>query len=218
MENLIAFLESYGSIIAWCVAIGLSLALGVLAYVNHKKGRFDARMIAFASISIAMSMILNLLPAFSMPNGGSITVARLLPLVAFAYIFGFGPGCIAGCIYGLLDFMMKPYFVHPVQFLLDYPLAFAGVGFAGIQFFKSKKGIIWSLVLGTVITGVSRWVFSTTSGVLYWEAELWYSITYNSVLLADTAVCLAVVLLVFTSSSLTRLMESQKPSYRKRLF
>ena len=205
MENFIAFLESYGNLIAWIIIGSLTVGLGLLAIVNNKKGRFDARLIAFAALSIALAMILNfissILPLPKMPQGGSITIARLLPLIIFAYIYGFTPGCIVGAIYGILD----------------YPIAFACVGFAGIQFFKGKKGILWSLILGTIITGLARFTFSTVSGILYLGATPAFSLAYNSIILIDTAICLVVALPMFASKSLVHLIEGQKPSYRTKL-
>ncbi len=221
MENFIAFLESYGNLIAWIVIGLLTVGLGLLAILNNKKGRFDARLIAFAALSIALAMILNfissILPLPKMPQGGSITIARLLPLIIFAYIYGFTPGCIVGAIYGILDFIMSPWFFAPMQFMLDYPIAFACVGFAGIQFFKGKKGILWSLILGTIITGLARFTFSTVSGILYLGATPAFSLAYNSIILIDTAICLVVALPMFASKSLVHLIEGQKPSYRTKL-
>ncbi|MEG1520573.1 MAG: energy-coupled thiamine transporter ThiT, partial [Clostridia bacterium] len=178
MEKFKAFWEAYGETTVMIVACSLAVILFAIAIVNQKKGKFTSKMISNGAISIALAMILNLLPAYSMPNGGSVTLARLLPLVVFAYVYGFGPGCVIGAMYGLLDFAMKPYFLNIIQFLLDYPLAFAGVGFAGLNFFKNPRLKLVSLVIGTVITGLSRWAFSTASGVLYWGVPFIGSLTY----------------------------------------
>lgn len=44
-----------------------------------------------------------------------------------------------GFVYGLLQSMQDPYIIHPAQFLLDYPIAFAMAGLAGIL--KTRRSL-----------------------------------------------------------------------------
>ena len=50
-------------------------------------------------------------------------------LIAFAY----GPevGFLAGFAYGILNLLLNPYILHPVQVLFDYPLPFMALGLWG---------------------------------------------------------------------------------------
>lgn len=196
--------------IVMAVCVVLAALIVVFAISQKKKGKFTSKMISHGAIAIAIACVLNLFPVFSMQNGGSITIARLAPLLIFAYIYGFAPGAVIGALYGVIDFIMKPYFINFFQFLLDYPLAFAGVAFAGLMFIRGSKSGIWSFIIGTVITGVSRWVFSTISGVVYWNVPFLGSLSYNSIVLIDTAICLVIVTLLFSSKSFLNFIDQQK--------
>lgn len=56
----------------------------------------------------------------------------MLPLMLFSYMFGIRKGIIVGAIYGVLQAIQDPWIIHPAQFFLDYPIAFAMTGLAGI--------------------------------------------------------------------------------------
>jgi thiamine transporter len=71
------------------------------------------------------------------------------------------------------------YITHPIQAVLDYPLAFACVGAAGLL--KERP------VLGTVIAGAARFVCHVLSGVIFFSSYApkgqspWvYSAIYNA--------------------------------------
>ncbi|MEG2116655.1 MAG: hypothetical protein RRZ69_03115, partial [Clostridia bacterium] len=74
MEKFKVFWETYGETTVMIVACALAVILFAIAIVNQKKGKFTSKMISNGAISIALAMILNLLPAYSMPNGGSVTL------------------------------------------------------------------------------------------------------------------------------------------------
>ncbi len=210
MEAIKAFWANHGETTVIVFACVLAVALLIVALVNGRKGKFTTRMITVAAMSIALSMVLNLLPPlWQMPNGGSVTWGRLVPLVIFAYIYGFGRGCIVGAIYGVLDFIMEPFVAHPVSFLLDYPLAFAMVGLAGLRLFKGNKTVL-SLVIGTCLAGVGRFAMSSISGTIFYGVPLLGSMAYNSALLVDMALCLAVILLLTLSKSFMHFVELQR--------
>ena len=107
--------------------------VGVLAFSAFFLGRkdkkgFDTKAISYAAVCIALSFALSYLRFVQLPQGGSITPASLLPIMVYAYMFGVKKGIFAGFIYGILQAVQDPYIIHPAQFLLDYPIAFAFVG------------------------------------------------------------------------------------------
>lgn len=199
------FLE-VGIVFFCVVAVTVILTLAIKA---NKKGKFDSSAITYGGIAIALSMVLNLITVYSMPNGGSVTAGRILPLLIFSYLFGMSKGAVVGAVYGVLDFIAKPYFVNIFQFLLDYPLAFSCCCFGGL-FRNNEKLSAFSLSVGTVFAGLGRFLFSSVSGALYWGMTFIPSMAYNSVLLIDTAVCLVVILLLSTSKSFRNLLISKK--------
>lgn len=58
---------------------------------------------------------------------------------------------LVGAAYGFVQFLQGGlYFVHPVELLLDYPLAFAMLGLAGLSNkFSDQWGMIPGIILGT---------------------------------------------------------------------
>ena len=118
----------------WGVIVALLLVGIVVFAVSKDKKRWTARMLANGALCIALSTVLSFITLYKMPQGGSITLASMLPMFLFAYAYGVGPGMLVGAAYGFVQFLQGGlYFVHPVELLLDYPLAFAMLGLAGLS-------------------------------------------------------------------------------------
>ena len=146
-----------------------------------------------AGICVAMSFVLSYIKLFSAPQGGSVTLASMLPIMLYAYLYGTKRGLLVGLVYGLLQFIQKPEISHWAQVVLDYPVAFAVIGLAGIS--KHIPAGIFKLPIGTVIGGVARWIVHTVSGFLFFSEilngnALTFSIVYNGwYMLFDTLIC-----------------------------
>ena len=122
---------------------------------------------------------------------------------------------MAGVIYGFLQFIQAPWFYHPVQFLLDYPIAFAALGVAGmfkeIGLFKNKQVV--GFALGAFIAGILRYFSHVVSGVfIFGSADASYtavawSFLYNSFVFADLAIALVAGLMMFTSKAFVARLE-----------
>ena len=126
--------EKFGEtpLTAW-IAFGTLILLGiVLRVVIGSAKKWDPRMISYGALSIALSFVLSLIRLFRMPSGGSVTPGSMLPIMLFAASYGIGPGMLAGLVYGLLQYLQGGWFLNPWQFILDYPLAFAMLGLAGL--------------------------------------------------------------------------------------
>ena len=118
--------------VTWGVIAALLIFGIVLFAITKDKKRWTARMLANAALCIALATVLSFVRLYKMPQGGSITPASMLPLFLFAYAYGVGPGMLVGAAYGLVQFLQDAYFVHPIELLLDYPLAFAMLGLSGL--------------------------------------------------------------------------------------
>ena len=178
----------------WCFAIGaLVVTVGLLIYLAkrpQKAGKTDTRALTYGALCMAMSFVLSYIKLYSMPLGGSVTLASMLPLLWYSNKFGVRNGLIAGAAYGLLQLIQKPEIYHWAQVLLDYPLAFAALGLAG-----SVK----NLQLGSVIGVAGRWICHILSGAIFfaeWVPEGWsnawvYSAAYNGgYLLVELILCI----------------------------
>ena len=139
----------------WGILAALVI-LGIVLYaLTRQKQRWTARMIANAALSIALAFVLSYIRLYKLPQGGAITPASMLPILLFAYAYGVVPGMTVGAAYGVLQFIQDAYFVHPVELLLDYPLAFAMLGLAGIAH-NSRSS--WSLVKGILLGVCGRFL------------------------------------------------------------
>ncbi len=193
----------------WIALIALVALAVVLLVVGRKNTKWSANTIAYAALAIALSYILSNIRLYRMPQGGSVTLASMLPLMLFSYAFGLVPGLLTGFTYGLLQFLQTPSLlpIAPLyavcQILLDYPLAFGLIGLAGI--FKPKKGgnDRLPLALGIGLTSILRFACSVLSGVLFFaeyagDQNPWvYSIGYNgSYMLVEMIICIALGVMV----------------------
>lgn len=204
---------------SWGLYLFAALALGVILLAafffarNEKKG-FDTKSITYAAVCIAMSFALSYIRIVKLPQGGSITVASLLPLMLYSYMFGAKKGVFAGFIYGILQAIQSPSILHPAQFLLDYPLAFAAVGLAGA--FKNMRAFEKfpqvRFALGATVAGLGRFVMHFLSGWLAFgvfapegQHPALYSFIYQAgYVLPDLLIVVIVGVLAFSSKAVVK--------------
>lgn len=187
-------------------------ATGAFLFDKGSAKGFDTRTIAAAAICVAFSFALSFIKVFDMPQGGAITLVSLLPLLVFSYIYGTKKGVFVGVLYGLLQAIQDPFIIHPAQFLLDYPIAFSFVGFGGM--FAHVKALDKvpqvKFLLGALVAGAGRYISHVLSGVFAFSAyagdtPIWiYSLTYNTFVLVDIAIAIAVGVVVFSSKTFMR--------------
>lgn len=190
----------------------------VMWFVGDKRKMSDTRSIVYGAISIALSFALSYARIFKLPQGGSVTFASLLPLMIYCCMFGTRRGLIVCTIYGVLQALQDPYIIHPMQFLLDYPLAFGLIGVSGIFMekgvFKDKKVV--AFLLGGVIAVVLRYACHVCSGVFAfadyadldkYDTAIAYSLAYNSFAFVDMLIALVAGSVMFASKSFTALMQ-----------
>lgn len=197
-------------------AVVILAVLVVLWFVGDKRKLNDTRSIVYGAVAMALAFVLSYARLFKLPNGGSITFASLLPLMIYCCMFGTRRGLIVCSLYGVLQALQDPYIIHPMQFLLDYPLAFGLVGVSGIFMekgvFKEKK--ILAFLLGGVVAVLFRYICHVCSGAFAFaeytdfKAALAYSLGYNATyVFADMAISLVAGSFLFTSKSFTAAMQ-----------
>lgn len=211
--------ESLALYVSSLAAVALLLFITWFFGRNESKD-FDSKSITYAGICIAMSFALSYLRLIRMPQGGSITPASLLPLMIYAYLFGVRKGVFAGFAYGLLQALQDPSILHPAQFLLDYPVAFAWIGIAGI-FAKVKKLDKYpqlQFACGATLAGLGRFAMHFLSGAFAFGAfapdgtpVLLYSFTYQAgYVLPDLAIAVIAGILLFSSKTFVKELRSVK--------
>jgi len=183
-------------------------ALAVRARMNLNPAHWGVRALAEIAVAIALASALSWLAQvfpLRMPQGGSFGL-EMLPILFIALRRGVVPGCVAGGLFGLLQLTGVagvPYIYHPLQAALDYPLAFAGLGLAGLVPVGGLVSARDALRLGAAVLVGSgaRLACHFLSGLIFfaeyapaWEAPWLYSITYNLLYLVPSAIVTALVL------------------------
>ncbi|MBR6668597.1 MAG: energy-coupled thiamine transporter ThiT [Clostridia bacterium] len=218
----------------WITLFTLVILAAIMVGMSVSRKTWTAKSMAYAALSIALSFVLSYIKIWRMPNSGSVTLASMLPLMLFAASYGVGPGLLAGAAYGMLQYLQGGWFVHPIQFLLDYPLAFALIGLAGVYKLLPKQYLEWApiivptfmysdekphlrwafkpwdgcaLHICMVLGALGRCLSATLAGIFYWDTAPWASLVYNGAyLVPDTLIC--IVLAVFVGKRIMKMMKN----------
>ena len=131
---------------------------------SSTKPVFNAKVLTFSAVCIALGYALSFVKIFHFPWGGSITLCSMLMVALIGYFFGPVVGLIGAFIYGVLQFFQGgAYVLSPLQVCLDYFVAFTALGLTG--FFKEKKN---GLLIGYIIGILVRGALHALGGYLYW--------------------------------------------------
>lgn len=179
----------------------LVVVMAVIMVLSGRKNRWTPRDIASAAMCVAMSFILSCIKLFGMPQGGSITPASLLPMIIYIVAFGPARGLVVGFAYGLLQLFQGAYIIHPMQMLVDYPMAFGALALGGIvKYIKMPDAA--KLPAAVLLGFIGRYIMAVLSGVIFFaeyageEGALVYSLVYNvSYLGPDCVACMAASLI-----------------------
>lgn len=202
----------------YTLIIIVAIILIVIFFGKSNTTANKTKVISYGAVCASLSFALSYIRFLELPQGGSITFASLIPLMIYSYMFGIRRGTLLGAIYGLLQFIQAPWLVHPVQFLLDYPIAFAAVGISGLfkelNIFKNKLPL--QFVLGAIIAVIIRYLSHVISGIFVWGSgnpnygAVSWSFLYNSFTFADMGICLIVGCSLFLSKSFIRILDNNK--------
>ncbi|HIZ54892.1 MAG TPA: energy-coupled thiamine transporter ThiT [Firmicutes bacterium] len=135
----------------------------------------NIRKISISAVLLALGFVLSFIK-IPMFTGGSITFFSMVPIVLLAYMYGTPWGLLCGGIHGLLQIIEGGLDAPPVPsafnyflvFMLDYLLAWALVGLAGL-FRKISKNPAVCLGVGGIVGVFGRFICSTLSGILIWS-------------------------------------------------
>lgn len=134
-------------------------------------------------IAVALASVLSLIVIFKMPQGGSITAGSMSPIIFYSLRRGLKSGVLAGIVFGLVNFLISPYFFSPLQVILDYGLAYGALGLAGLG--KSKDFSFINIMFFSSLAIGTRSIFHILAGVVFFSSygggmNPWlYSLIYN---------------------------------------
>lgn len=148
-------------------------------------------VIAEVGLAMALAAIFHVIKFPELPQGGSISL-EMLPIVFMAFRRGPAIGALSGALFGVVQLILKAYVVHPAQFLLDYPLAFAVLGVAGLTRRRT---------LGILLASALRYLAHVVSGAIFFASyapkgsNVWvYSLVYNATYMVPSAIVVAVAI------------------------
>ena len=126
----------------------------------QNRSHLRTRALTEGALFVALAFVLSFVKLYQLPNGGSLTPA-MFPILFYSLRFGIGRGLTAGFVFGLLQLLFDGAYAWGWQsMILDYLLAFAPLGLAGL--FKGKS---WGIFPGTVIGCLGRFLVHHISGI-----------------------------------------------------
>lgn len=197
--------------------IYIGLIIGIIMFIIYireiMKTKFTTRLIFIIGIFTALAYVLNLIKFIRMPQGGSITLFSMLPVMVLSLLYGKGVGLTSGILLGFLKMLDGITFVHPVQFLLDYILSNMALGFSGMFGRDSKVKIFF----GCIISGFLGVMFNVISGVVFFSEfapenmNIWmYSIIYNFSSLGVEVFLTTIVMMFFPLDRIIKISKLQE--------
>lgn len=167
------------------------------------------------AIFTAFAYVLDMIPFLSFKiwaQGGSVSFA-MIPIFIVAFRWGLKGGLLSGFLYAVLQMTIgTPWIMHWAQALLDYPIAFTVLGFAGAfaplvqRALKNKdtKRFIGMITLGVLVGVGLRFIAHFLAGIIFFESLIegmgdWmFSLVYNgSYLLPSFIINVIAVSLLF---------------------
>lgn len=160
--------------------------------------KLTVRQLTFCAMAIALGTVLSNIKLFEFPTGGSLTLLSMLVICLPGYWFGPAAGILTAVAYGVLQLIIDPYVIHPLQLVLDYLLGFGALGLSG--FFSRAKG---GLLKGYCAGVLGRYVCTVLSGWRFFSDYTWegwnplpYSLAYNAIyIFAEAAITVIILLL-----------------------
>ncbi|HDR7656714.1 MULTISPECIES: energy-coupled thiamine transporter ThiT [Bacillus] len=180
-----------------------------------------------SAILAAFAMTIDILPlSLKLPTGGSISFA-MIPIFIIAYRWGFKSAFLGGLIWGLLQIVVgDAYILTPVQAFIEYFIAFAFIGFAGLFYRPIQKALLTSnennerkkvigyIILATFVGSFARYFCHFIAGIIFFgqyapkgQSAVLYSLIVNGTTMLGSFI-LCTVLLIFLFLTSPRLFKS----------
>lgn len=192
--------------------------------MNNTQNRSKTRILTECAMMVAVSAVLMQVKLFEMPQGGSVTLCSMLPVILISFRDGPRWGVMTGLVLSALE-MITGWYAPPAgtflayfgMILLDYVLAFTLLGTASV-FAKPFKNRYAGVAVGTAVVCAFRFLCSFFSGFLIWssnapvgESAVWYSLGYNgSYMLPETVITVGAAVLLFRFAP--ALFSAEKPA------
>jgi thiamine transporter len=179
---------------------------------ESKRASSQTKVLAEIIVFAALSAVLYVFRPFSMPYGGSVTLGSMVPVLWLSLRRGVYPGLVAGAIFGILalpiDIALLPYspIATPLQAVLEYPIAFAVLGLAGIF---HKKPVTFAIA-GVAISVFVKFLIHYFVGVFIWYyiyefpafGQYLYPAIYNGLFLIPEFIISVIVITILVKKGI----------------
>jgi thiamine transporter len=191
--------------------------------MKQKQTLFLVEVAVFSALAFLLDLFSGFLFSRIWPQGGSVSIA-MVPVFLMAFRWGLKGGVLTGFIFGLLQFILGfSQIFHPVQGIIDYLIAFALLGAAGIFAGRisesmqkgNRKSWIAFVIAGTFIGSLLRFIAHFLSGWVFfgsWAPEgqpAWlYSLLYNGTYMLPSMILSAIIVILVISAAPSRMVQS----------
>ncbi|MBR5558973.1 MAG: energy-coupled thiamine transporter ThiT [Oscillospiraceae bacterium] len=183
------------------------------------KSLTKTRTMVECALMIALATILAYIPFIELPQGGSITLCSMLPIMVVGWRHGLKWGLFTGFVHGIIQMMLgfknvmycATFGTMILCILLDYLIAFTVLG--GVSLIsKPMKNSTAGIAISSVVVGLVRYLCSFLSGILIWgtyapeDTPVWlYSLSYNGSYMIPEIVITAIAAVLVARLVLPRL-------------
>ena len=190
------------------VALLAVVLLALLVHLYRRSVRLSTHVVVTVGLMFAMAAVLHQFRLYHMPQGGSVTLGAMLPLLLISYRYGMGMGALAGFLYGIFNMIQDPYLLHPVQVLFDYPLPYMALSLAAL--------LPRHRLVSTAIAFCARFACHVVSGVVFFSSyapagtdPLIYSLTFYAAYLVPECLICFTLLKILPVGRLLAAMDAQ---------
>jgi len=158
-------------------------------------GVSTTRALTESALLVALAAVLSLYAVFKLPNGGSVTIGSMIPILLVSMKYSFRWSLAVAFAYSMIQ-MFLGFYAPPVEnllyyslvVLLDYLIAFSVLCLAGpiYRALRSTLSVRFRLLAAALFCFSLRFICHFLSGIIIWAAyappdqPLWlYSLLYN---------------------------------------
>ncbi len=139
----------------------------------------NLRILVECAIMVALATVLSILPIWSAPLGGSVTLFSMVPIILISYLHGCKWGLATGFVHsviqlilGFSNVMYVPTAIGVVLCIgMDYIIPFTLIGLAGI-FKNTTRNDFVNVILGSFTVCLIRYASHVIVG-----GAVWYELT-----------------------------------------
>ena len=199
------------------ITLAVTIILVLLLCKFNKK--INTKKLTLSAMLISLSFVLSFIKVKIAPQGGSVTLMSMVPVLLACYFGGFSLGAFIGFAFAILQFISSPWVLTIETFLLDYILAYTAVMLMP-TFKKIVKNQTTSLLLGTLLVYVVRIICHVLSGMIIFsfgiisegfpvDNAFIYSFVYNITYLIPDMILSMIGIVLLAKSNVIKTVEKQ---------